>query len=82
MVNTMDLVAKTPTYSDFEAVEDALMYMGDDNLAVRYRSPSKAIPMHVWDAHRPVIEKLYIEDGLKLSEVCDFMERNYGFLAA
>ena len=82
MADTTDLVIRTPTFSDFEAAEDTINHIEVDSLLVQHQSPSKPIPAHIWEVHRPVIEKLYIDNGLKLSEVRDLMKRHYGFIAA
>ena len=45
------------------------------------QSRAKTIPRLTWEQFRPVIEKLYIDEERKLSDVTQIMSQKYGFLA-
>ena len=77
-----DPLIRTPTFSDFEAAQDVMDYIDDERPQVQFQDRARPIPKDVWEAKRPVIEKLYIEDGLKLSQVREFMLLNHAFVAA
>ena len=42
---------------------------------------TKAIPLSTWENFRPVIEKLYVEEELRLSDVSEIMAQQHGFCA-
>jgi hypothetical protein len=35
-----------------------------------------------WEAQKPIITRLYLEEGKTLAKVMDIMEREYGFRAS
>ncbi len=65
------------------------MYHPYGRLLVNRESPRKIVnnikearPSAVhWDQHKDEIKRLYVEDGRRLEDVMEHMERHYGFKA-
>ena len=49
--------------------------------AAMLRTKAKVIPQATWNHFRPFIEKLYVDDGLKLNEVHKVMALRHSFVA-
>lgn len=57
---------------------DTLVAASPHNPAVQRRGRSDAM----WEAHKPIIKALYLDQGRSLKEVMEIMKCNYGLEAS
>lgn len=86
IIQTEELQSSTAE-CDGPAVEVEVTRPSDDGYVTLTKCPetgharTKAIPLSTWEYFRPVIEKLYVEEELRLSDVSEIMAQQHGFCA-